>query len=237
MCRSTELEGILRLAVKTETILTEGAEMKTWIFLLVGVLLFPFLASAEVRVSIWGGERIESNEDVVVFENESASSVKVKIPFDQEYHITLNNTDSSRRALVHIKINGREATGDVLILRKGESVQLERFVDNGDFKRGPKFKFVDKDEQQRIGRAESASDGLIAVTVQYEKDQGPLVAYGQQYLASGASGAITYEWMGTTSSTVPTKNISAGTVSTSQLITDQSTSAPAIWEPGTTVEG
>ena len=93
--------------------------MKTWIFLLVGVLLFPFLASAEVRVSIWGGERIESNEDVVVFENESASSVKVKIPFDQEYHITLNNTDSSRRALVHIKINGREATGDGLILRKG----------------------------------------------------------------------------------------------------------------------
>lgn len=206
---------------------------KPWIVALALWILWIFvyaLANAEVRVSISGGEKIEST-----------GNIQVKIPFDQEYRINLDNRDSNRRALVHIKIDGRAATGDGLILRKGESVQLERFIDNNDLRRGPKFRFVDTDEQKRLGRSTSKEDGLIAVTVQYEKDKEPLVKYDERRSRSTADlslDCIAYPGTGTCLrfGNIFTGNTSA-TVSGPIMDFSGATIPGPTLEPGITIEG
>lgn len=182
-------------------------------------VLSPLAVHAEVRVSISGGEKV--GDPGAFFSSDGILRVinaHVKIPFDEEYRISLDNRDSSRRALVHVQIDGRPATGDGLILRKGESVQLERFIDNGDLKRGPKFKFVDIDEQKRLSRSTSKEDGLIAVTVQYERDNEPLVKYSD---STGYASTIT----------IP-NNLWGGHINTNSTM-----NASAVLEPGITIEG
>lgn len=195
------------------------------VFLL--ALLFPLTVFAEVRVSISGGEKIEST-----------GYIQVKIPFDQEYRINLDNKDSSRRALVHVKIDGRQATGDGLILRKGESVQLERFIGD-DLKRGPKFKFVDNDEQKRVGRADSKEDGLIAVTVQYEKDQEPIVRYSDELRIYWNNGMLRYDgstWIPTTDTTTA-DTITGPIIDHTGVTVQWPTAYNSPLEPGVTIEG
>ncbi len=66
----------------------------------------------------------------------------VYLPFDSEYSIELKN-QSSRRAVASIKIDGTDVLGgDEIIIPAFGSVNLERFITNGDLNKGKKFKFV-----------------------------------------------------------------------------------------------
>lgn len=138
---------------------------------------FSIVAHAEVAVSITGAEVVTGDTGT------HGLSVYVRLPFDEEYGIVLDNRDQDRRALVNIRIDGRAVTGDGLILRAGERITLERFIDSGSLTRGKRFKFVPKTDEPL--RRENDENGMIAVIVQYEKSKKPLVRYG------GYSGNIT----------------------------------------------
>ncbi len=172
--------------------------MKTWYIAIMMVLALVVTVNAEVRVSIDGGQKVSE---------ESKLSVNVKIPFDEEYRITLQNKDNGRRALIHIRIDGRKATGGGLILREGETINLERFLDSGTLTKGKKFKFVPKDDESL--RPDNPEDGQIVVTVQYEKSKKPVVEYAEVY---SSSITIPYSWRFSSTSLNMTSNTTSGDI-------------------------
>ena len=65
----------------------------------------------------------------------------VYIPFASEYSILVKNLES-KRAIVHIYIDGDRVTGSGLVLKAGQEVDLERFIKNGNLSEGNRFKFI-----------------------------------------------------------------------------------------------
>lgn len=177
-------------------------------------LLCATSAQAEVIVSITAGAyRLDGGTHTVT------------MPFDTEYGIRLSNNDK-RRALVHIKIDDRKSTGAGLILRANETVILERFVDNGDLKRGNKFRFIDADDRPK-GRPEHADDGKVSVSIQYEKNNDPLVRYGGDANLSNSWGSGIISW----------SNSAAITAFPGHIQTDIPSPTASLASPGITVEG
>jgi len=101
----------------------------------------------------------------------------VKLAFDAEYTIRIENFDQYRRVLAKVRIDGSEATDDGLILRTNETVNLERFVNSKTLQSGKRFKFVERNAALADGHRPNKEDGLIVVTVQFEKRVGKLVEY------------------------------------------------------------
>lgn len=186
------------------------------------VALLAAQARADVAVSIGGAELVK----------QEGQGIEVKLPFDTEYTVNLNNDDSKRRALVHVRIDGRKVTGEGLVLRTGERVSLERFIDNGDLKRGKKFKFVENDEEVKQSRKANAEDGLIVVTVQYEKRSDPVLKYespGLIQFGSTWSSLVYNPAVGAFDSTAIYGELAHGIPA--------SLATSATLEPGVTIEG
>ena len=91
----------------------------------------------------------------------------VLIPFGTEYEIGLHNK-SSKRAVVDIEIDGRKVTelGSVVV-NANSKVSIERFIKDRD--KGRKFKFVEKTAEIEEARGNRSDDGIITVSVQYER--------------------------------------------------------------------
>lgn len=151
--------------------------------------LLPGAGLAQVDISLSGAtarascgahsgtlSKAEIPVDRLYVDAPDSQCVSVSLPFDTEYKINLKNNES-RRALVNIRVDGRAATGEGLVLRSYERVDLERFIDNGDLRKGKRFKFVALDEELKKSRQASSDDGTIVVTVQYEKRSEPTVRY------------------------------------------------------------
>uniref|UniRef100_A0A6H1ZAY6 Uncharacterized protein n=1 Tax=viral metagenome TaxID=1070528 RepID=A0A6H1ZAY6_9ZZZZ len=190
--------------------------MKTLVSVICLVFLIFGTALADVKVSISGGKKLVTEESTDL-------DVKVSLPFDEEYKIDLNNKDGNRRALVNIRIDGRAVTKDGLILRAGERVSLERFLDSGTLSKGKKFKFIPKDEESL--RDDNPEDGQIIITVQYEKSDKPVVGY---------QGDIYSRTTTDSSSSTLTIYPTCGTTFTN---TSLSTISSETYSPGITVEG
>jgi hypothetical protein len=189
--------------------------MKKFFLLTVCFVLFTVSSVlAEVTVSITGGIRTTGDASY-------ARTPDVKLPFDSEYQIALDNKDNTRRALVKIRIDGRSVTKDGLILRAGETVNLERFLDSGTLSKGKKFKFIPKDEENL--RADNSEDGYVIVSVQYEKSKEPIVRYQDAYASSGIatlpSNRYGYYDLSTfaNTSSMTTSNIPKATISASSI--------------------
>ena len=180
-------------------------------FLLMGT------AFGDVRVSISGGNKLDES---------SALNIKVSLPFDEEYKINLRNRDENRRALVNIMIDGRAVTLGGLILRAGETVNLERFLDTGTLSKGNKFKFIPKDEEAL--REANKEDGMMFVTVKYEKSDKPLITYQEESYS-------TYkQWRSMEHGTITdTATLSLTTASNTGYFTTD----PPEYSKGITVEG
>lgn len=101
----------------------------------------------------------------------------VKLAFDTEYMIRIENFDQYRRVLAKVRIDGSEATDDGLILRTNETVNLERFVNSKTLQSGKRFKFVEIEAALADGHQSNKEDGLIIISVQFEKRQGKLIEY------------------------------------------------------------
>jgi hypothetical protein len=92
----------------------------------------------------------------------------IYLPFGSDFTIFLKNHNSVR-ASVKIKIDGEDIlNGSSLIVNAFSELNLERFLDGGNAK-GPKLKFVEKTEAVRETKTETAMDGLVEITYQYEQ--------------------------------------------------------------------
>ena len=94
----------------------------------------------------------------------------VALPFGSEYTILLKNL-STQRASVKVSVDGQDATDGVsLLIKAGESLELKRFIKNGNLNAGNAFKFIEKTAQIEAYRGNKAEDGLLTVTYEFEKD-------------------------------------------------------------------
>lgn len=94
----------------------------------------------------------------------------VFIPFGSEYVISLKNLNSVR-ALVSIQVDGQNVTDGVsLIVEPNKSIEIERFIRNGNLTSGNKLKFIERTQKIEDGpRGIQAEDGLIRVEFEFEK--------------------------------------------------------------------
>lgn len=91
----------------------------------------------------------------------------VYLPFGSEYQIRLKNLNTNR-ALVHIEIDGEKVTGNGLIVGANETVDLERFIRNGNLSEGNRFKFIERTSKISDHRGNKVEDGLIQIYYEFE---------------------------------------------------------------------
>ena len=120
----------------------------------------------------------------------------VYIPFNSEYEISLKNLNT-RRVCVHIEIDGTKVTGDGLVIRAGQSIDLERFIDNGNLEQGNKFKFIERNAKVEKTRGIGVEDGLIRIEFEFEKEL-PQNNWGVLRGAGTQTDAIATTWLSNT---------------------------------------
>lgn len=92
----------------------------------------------------------------------------VTLPFGCEYSVLLKNLNSVR-AQVKVSVDGTDATeGTWLIVPANGELELERYIRNGNFDRGNRFKFIERTAQIEANKGIGASDGLIRVEYKSE---------------------------------------------------------------------
>lgn len=92
----------------------------------------------------------------------------VYLPFGTEYSILLKNL-FRKKVKVHVKIDGQDALdGKNLIIDPHDSIDLKRFIKNGNLDAGNAFKFIEKTEKIEKYRGNRAEDGLITVEYEFE---------------------------------------------------------------------
>jgi hypothetical protein len=97
------------------------------------------------------------------------SDSTVSIPFGSEYSILLKNLNS-KRVQVKVHVDGTDATdGTWLILGPNQSLELERFIRNGNLQSGNRFKFIPRTKQIEQHRGLKADDGLIRIEYKTER--------------------------------------------------------------------
>jgi hypothetical protein len=89
----------------------------------------------------------------------------IRLPWDSEYKIRLKNK-SGKRAMAEVEIDGVSIAtmGKRFILEKGQTIDLERFVD--DLDGGRKFRFVSADDPKNMGVIQdptSSDNGCVRV--------------------------------------------------------------------------
>lgn len=92
----------------------------------------------------------------------------VYMPFGVEYSVLLKNLHTTR-AVVNVFIDGENAVPGGLVIDPGQSVDLERWIKNGNLTEGNKFKFIERTAAIENGpRGIKQEDGLIRVEYQFE---------------------------------------------------------------------
>ena len=92
----------------------------------------------------------------------------VYIPFASEYSILLKNLNTVR-AVVNVYIDGENAVPGGLVINAGQSVDLERWIKNGNLSEGNKFKFIERTGAIENGpRGIKLEDGLVRIEYQFE---------------------------------------------------------------------
>lgn len=115
-----------------------------------------------------------------MYGNKLALAVKVKgkvlrehgdttyLPFGSEYSLLIKNLNSVR-ASVKVEIDGTEVTQGVsLVVNPNDSIELERFIRDGNLSQGNRFKFIKRTSKIASHRGATPSDGLIRVEFQFE---------------------------------------------------------------------
>ena len=92
----------------------------------------------------------------------------VYIPFASEYSILIKNLNTVR-AVVNVFIDGENVVPGGLVIDPGRTVDLERWIKNGNLSEGNKFKFIERTTAIEDGpRGIKLEDGLIRVEYQFE---------------------------------------------------------------------
>ncbi len=97
------------------------------------------------------------------------SGDSVSIPFGSEYSILFKNLNSVR-VQVKVSIDGKDATeGTWLVIQPNSSIELERFIRNGNLSNGNRLKFIERTAKIEKHRGIEVEDGLIRIEYQTEK--------------------------------------------------------------------
>ena len=94
----------------------------------------------------------------------------VMIPFGSEYSIYIKNLNSVR-ALVNVTIDGQDAAPGGLVVYGNQSLDLERFIKNGNLTEGNRFKFIERTDNIEKHRGIGLEDGLIRIAYKFEQPQ------------------------------------------------------------------
>ena len=133
----------------------------------------------------------------------------VYIPFASEYSILLKNLNTTR-AVVNVFIDGENAVPGGLVIDPGRTVDLERWIKNGNLSEGNKFKFIERTQAIEDGpRGIKMEDGLIRVEYQFEIPR-PILnipTWSSTTLTRGISGS-TGDWASPMGATYSTTNAS-----------------------------
>lgn len=93
----------------------------------------------------------------------------VHIPFGSEYSVFVKNLNAVR-AKFQLAIDGTDATsGSWIVVPANSSVEMERFISNGDWNRGRRFKFIERTAEIEAHRGVKSDDGLVRVEFQVEQ--------------------------------------------------------------------
>ncbi len=130
----------------------------------------------------------------------------VYIPFASEYSILLKNLNTVR-AVVNVFVDGENAVPGGLVIDPGRSVDLERWIKNGNLSEGNRFKFIERTAAIEEGpRGIKEEDGLIRVEYQFELPR-PVINVNQIF------GGIPSQYPGVVDKY--SKNVNAGWISAS----------------------
>jgi hypothetical protein len=92
----------------------------------------------------------------------------VYIPFGSEYSFLIKNLNT-QRAVVNVFIDGENVVPGRLVIDPGRTVDLERWIKNGNLSEGNKFKFIERTQAIEDGpRGIKLEDGLVRVEYQFE---------------------------------------------------------------------
>ena len=92
----------------------------------------------------------------------------VYIPFASEYSFLIKNLNTVR-AVVNVFIDGENVVPGGLVINPSQTVDLERWIKNGNLSEGNKFKFIERTESIENGpRGIKLEDGLVRVEYQFE---------------------------------------------------------------------
>lgn len=93
---------------------------------------------------------------------------EVRLPFGSEFSIFVKNMNTVR-ALVSIEIDGNDVgDGTNFVVNPDDSLDIERFLLNGNLKEGNRFKFIERTRNIEKHRGIGVEDGLIRVEFKYE---------------------------------------------------------------------
>ena len=133
----------------------------------------------------------------------------VYIPFASEYSILIKNLNTVR-ALVNVFIDGENAVPGGLVINPGQSIDLERWIKNGNLTEGNKFKFIERTQAIEDGpRGIKLEDGLLRIEYQFEIPRPVLniPTWTSSTLTRGISGS-TGDWASPMGATYSTTNAS-----------------------------
>lgn len=92
----------------------------------------------------------------------------VYLPFNSEYTILLKNLNTVK-CLVSLELDGRDVGGgNKFIIQPGQSLEVERFISNGNLKEGNRFKFIERTGKIEEHRGIKVEDGLLRIKFQFE---------------------------------------------------------------------
>jgi hypothetical protein len=92
----------------------------------------------------------------------------VALPFGSEYSVFVKNLNSLK-CLVNVSIDGKDiADGTSFIVPANGEINIERFIKEGNLKKGNKFKFIERTAGVEAHRGVQVEDGLIRVEFEFE---------------------------------------------------------------------
>lgn len=108
-----------------------------------------------------------NSKNQVLREKSESGTRTIRMPFNEEYKIRIKNKTNAR-AYVRVEIDGMEVTPDrKFILRADETLDLERFMLDGDLTKGNRFKFISVKDGMKTGEVQdptSPQNGVVKVT-------------------------------------------------------------------------
>lgn len=133
----------------------------------------------------------------------------VYIPFGSEYSFLIKNLNTVR-AVVNVFIDGENVVPGGLVIDPGRTVDLERWIKNGNLSEGNRFKFIERTTAIEDGpRGIKLEDGLVRIEYQFEIPR-PVIQplwdaskiYGNVYASGGLTRGVggvngsTGDWSG-----------------------------------------